>query len=92
MYVFKIVTFVTLGLLSMLGMISFAADPSFSITPSSLTGKLHCGYTFGMILNPAGINYNGFSSTIKFDSGNVSLRGMTFNPIFAGPHTSYITD
>ena len=92
MYAFKIVTFVTLGLLSMLGMMSFAANPSFSLTPSSFTGKLHCGYTFGMTLNPGGVDYNAFQSTIRFNSGNVAITPISIDPIFNGPSAANITN
>jgi hypothetical protein len=44
-----------LCVLSILGSGSFAADPSFSITPISGTQlKLHCIYNFGLLINPNG--------------------------------------
>jgi hypothetical protein len=75
---------VVLGLLSILGMISFAADPSFSISPASFTGKLHCEYSLAMILNPNGISYNAFQSTIRFESGYVLITPVSISPVFNG--------
>lgn len=91
-YTFKIASFAALGLLSMLSTISFAADPSLSLTPSSFTGKLHCGYTFGMTLNPGTYTYNGFASTIRFDSGNVAITPISIHPIFNGYTNAHITN
>lgn len=79
---FKFLLFLVLGVLSVLGMKSFAADPSFSIIPAELTGKLHCNYIFNMKINSAGIAYNTFQSTIRFDSGNVFLSHISINPVF----------
>ncbi|MFA7298569.1 MAG: hypothetical protein WC010_02885 [Candidatus Absconditabacterales bacterium] len=82
---------VVVGLLSILGMISFAADPSFSISPASFTGKLHCEYDLGMIINPNGMSYNAFQSTIRFESGYVLITPVSINPIFNGVVSAGIT-
>ncbi len=77
-----------LSILGAFGILSFAvfsADPSFSISPSTLTGKLYCKYIFTMVLNPAGIAYNSFQSTIRFDTGDVALNHISVN----APFTSY---
>jgi hypothetical protein len=51
----KIIISLALCVLSILGSGSFAADPSFSITPISGTQlKLHCIYNFGLLINPNG--------------------------------------
>lgn len=85
--IFRLVLALVLGVLGILGTKSFAADPSFSIIPAQLTGKLYCNYRFYMRINPAGIAYNTFQSTIKFDSGNVQLTHISINPVF-----NYLTD
>jgi len=82
----KIFIFSILSVLSIFGMKTFAANPSFNISPSTLTGKLYCYYVFNMVLNPGGIAYNSFQSTIKFDSGNVELTHISIN----SPFTSYL--
>ena len=82
----KIIIFSALSILSIFGMKTFAANPSFNISPSTLTGKLYCYYVFNMVLNPGGIAYNSFQSTIKFDSGNIELTHISIN----SPFTSYL--
>lgn len=82
---------IVLGILSILGMITFAADPSFSISPASFTGKLHCEYSLAMIINPGGLSYNAFQSTIRFESGYVLVTPVSIAPVFNGVTFAGIT-
>lgn len=78
-------------MLSILGWITFAADPSFSLSVNSGTQlKLHCNYTMGIMINPGGVSYNGFDSTLKFDSGNVVINHISVNPFFTSSATGYL--
>lgn len=87
----KIIITLWLSLLSGLGVITFAADPSFSLSVSSGTQlKLHCNYTMGIMLNAWGVSYNGFDSTLKFDSGNVAITHISIDPFFTTSTTGYI--
>ena len=89
----KIIISLALCVLSILGSDSFAADPSFSITPISGTQlKLHCIYNFGLLINPNGQWYNWFDSTIKFDSGNISIIHQSIHPFFTSTTNGFIAD
>ncbi len=90
-YSAKIILSFLLGLLSILGMTSFAANPSFSISPASFTGKLHCEYMFDMILNPGWLSYNAFQSTIRLESWNVLITPISIHPLFNGVTDAFIT-
>lgn len=81
-YSAKFLFSVVLSILSILGATTFAANPSFSISPASMTGKLHCEYILGMIINPWGLGYRWFETTIRFDSGNTIITPDALNPIF----------
>jgi len=88
----KIVATVVLGMLGMISIDIFAADPSFSITPTSGTQlKLHCAYNFGIIINPGGLGYNGFDSTLKFDNTNISVAHSSTNPFFTSTTWAFVT-
>lgn len=87
----KIIALCALCVLSILGFASFAADPSFSITPSSWTQlKLYCKYNFGIVINPGGQSYNGFDSTVHFDSGTVNISHVSINPFFTSTTNGFI--
>ncbi len=88
----KLVLSLVLGVLSILGISSFAADPSFSITPSSGTQlKLHCKYNFWILINPGGQTYNGFDSTLKFDSSSIAILHQSINPFFTSTTNGFIS-
>ena len=70
------------SILSVLWIFGQAATPNFSISPSTLTGKLHCSYRFSMVLNPDAIGYNAFESTIQFDSWSAQIIHESINPLF----------
>ncbi len=91
-YVLKITLFLVLGVLSILSMNTFADNPSFSVSPATLTGKLYCNYIFKMVLTPGGMGYNGFQSTIKFASGNILITPIAVNALFNGVTATSITD
>ena len=87
----KVIIFSLLSVLSILGVVTFAADPSFSLSVNSGTQlKLHCNYTMGIMINPWWVGYNGFDSTLKFDSGNVVINHISVNPFFTSSTTGYI--
>ncbi len=72
----------SISILSVLWIFSRAANPSFSINPSTLTGKLHCEYRFYMVLNSSWMWYNAFESTIAFDSWSALITHEAINPLF----------
>jgi len=78
----KIISLLVLSVLSILGITSFAADPSFSFIPASTGLKLHCNYIMGIVITPGGVSYNGFESTVKFDTGTTSINHISINPFF----------
>lgn len=87
----KIISLFVLAVLSILGIQIFAADPSFSLTISSGTQlKLHCNYIMWVMLNPGSISYNGFDSTVKFDSGFATITHTAINPFFTSSTNGYI--
>ena len=87
----KIISLFVLGVLSILGIASFAADPSFSLSISSWTQlKLHCNYIMGVIINPGAVSYNWFDSTVKFDSGFATITHISINPFFTSSTNGYI--
>lgn len=87
----KIIVTLVLSTLSILGIATFAADPSFSITPISGTQlKLYCTYNFGILINPNGQWYNGFDSTLKFDNANIALTHQSIDPFFTSTTSGFI--
>lgn len=89
----KIILSLVLSVLSILSITSFAADPSFNITPIYGTQlKLYCEYNFGVVINPGGQSYNGFESTIKFNSGNVHISHQSIDPFFTSTTSWFIKD
>lgn len=61
----------------------FAADPSFYINPTSWTNlKLYCKYIFNIKLNAWWQNYNGFYSTIKFNSWEINISHSSIDSFF----------
>jgi hypothetical protein len=87
----KIIIISLLSMLSTLGLVTFAADPSFSISVNSGTQlKLHCNYTMGIMINPGGVSYNGFDSTLKFDDTNVAVNHMAINAFFNSTTSGFI--
>ena len=82
-----------LAMLSIFGVSSFAANPSFSISPASGTVmKLYCKYSFGIYLNPGGLSYNGFDATIKFNTGEAMITHASVNPFFTEMATGFIAN
>jgi len=66
--------------------LTFAADPSFSLTPVSGTQlKLHCTYPINLRLNAWWQVYNAFQSTLQYDSANTTITPGTIN----APFTDY---
>lgn len=69
----------------------FAQSPNFSISPVSGTQlKLHCSYNFWIILDSNTLPYNGFDSTVQFDSWSVILTHQSVNPFFTSTTNWYI--
>ena len=83
-----------LWMLSLFGVSSFAADPSFSLLPASWATnlKLYCNYSFGIYLNPGVLSYNGFDATIKFNSGEAMITHSSVNPFFTDMATGFIAN
>ncbi len=80
------------AIVSIFGLAVFANNPHFSIVPDTLTGKLHCEYQFGMIINPEGSWYNAFENTIQFQSWYVLVTPVSINTnIFNGVTSHFIT-
>lgn len=82
-----------LAMLSISGISTFAANPSFSVTPASWTVmKLYCTYSFWIYLNPGGLSYNGFDATIKFNTWEAMITHASVNPFFTEMATGFIAN
>lgn len=86
----KCISLLVIWLLTILGMTTFAADPSFSIVPASTGLKLHCNYIMWVMINPNNIGYNWFESHIKFNNVVAAINHISVNPFFTTSFTGYI--
>lgn len=69
----------------------FVTSQNFSFTPiSGQILKLYCNYDFNVVLTPVGQVYNGFASTVKFNSWEVSVLHKSVNALLDNSSSGFV--